>query len=100
LDEGIQTGIHYPIALPNLLAYRYLKHDPKDFPIATQFSKEILSLPIYPELESSQVEYSASSEGQQDHKKISNVSIAQIGVGYCAKFSMELFGNKRCRVKK
>jgi dTDP-4-amino-4,6-dideoxygalactose transaminase len=57
LDEGIQTGIHYPIALPNLLAYRYLRHDPKDFPIATQFSKEILSLPMYPELESSQVEY-------------------------------------------
>jgi dTDP-4-amino-4,6-dideoxygalactose transaminase len=57
LDEGIQTGIHYPIALPNLLAYKYLRHDPKDFPIATQLSKEILSLPIYPELESSQVEY-------------------------------------------
>jgi len=57
MDKGILTGIHYPIALPNLLAYRYQGYNPKDFPVATQFSREVLSLPIYPELERSRVEY-------------------------------------------
>jgi dTDP-4-amino-4,6-dideoxygalactose transaminase len=49
-NEGISTGIHYPIALPYLSAYRRLKHDEGDFPEALKASREILSLPIYPEL--------------------------------------------------
>ena len=56
-ERGIATGIHYPIALPNLHAYQYLGHNSDDFPVATQYSKEILSLPIYPELHKEQVEY-------------------------------------------
>lgn len=56
-ERGIATGIHYPIALPNLNAYKYLGHTPEDFPVATQFSKEFLSLPMYPELSSAQIEY-------------------------------------------
>jgi dTDP-4-amino-4,6-dideoxygalactose transaminase len=56
---GIATGIHYPIALPNLKAYAYLKHDGSDFPHATKASQEILSLPLYPELDKSQIEYIA-----------------------------------------
>ncbi|NIR50633.1 DegT/DnrJ/EryC1/StrS family aminotransferase [candidate division KSB1 bacterium] len=56
--NGIATGIHYPIALPNLKAYAYLGHNAhRDFPEATKASKEILSLPMYPELEKSQIEY-------------------------------------------
>jgi dTDP-4-amino-4,6-dideoxygalactose transaminase len=55
--KGITTGIHYPTALPNLPAYRYLGDSSKDFPIATALSKEILSLPIYPELRKEKVEY-------------------------------------------
>ena len=55
--QGISTGIHYPIALPNLKAYDYLNQKEKDFPEATQASQEILSLPMYPELEESQIKY-------------------------------------------
>jgi dTDP-4-amino-4,6-dideoxygalactose transaminase len=55
--NGIATGIHYPIALPNLIAYGYLKHKESDFPEASAASQEILSLPMYPELEPSQIEY-------------------------------------------
>ncbi len=54
-SKGIATGIHYPIALPNLKAYAYLKHVPNDFPEATKASQEILSLPMYPELTESQI---------------------------------------------
>lgn len=56
-NRGIETGIHYPIALPNLIAYRYLGYRPEDFPIATAYSKEILSLPMFPEITKSQIQY-------------------------------------------
>jgi dTDP-4-amino-4,6-dideoxygalactose transaminase len=56
-SRGITTGIHYPAALPNLQAYRHLGHTLEDFPIATKFSKEILSLPMYPGLREDQAEY-------------------------------------------
>jgi len=49
-SKGIATGIHYPIALPNLKAYSYLKSKESDYPEATKASQEILSLPMYPEL--------------------------------------------------
>ena len=56
-SEGISTGIHYPIALPNLKAYQYLNHKNNDFPVATKASEQILSLPIYPELQDSQINF-------------------------------------------
>lgn len=56
-SKGISTGIHYPIALPNLKAYAYLNHNKNDFPEATKASQEILSLPMFPELEESQIAY-------------------------------------------
>jgi dTDP-4-amino-4,6-dideoxygalactose transaminase len=54
-SNGISAGIHYPIALPNLKAYTYLGHKDSDFPEATKASQEILSLPMYPELEEKQI---------------------------------------------
>ena len=56
-SKGIATAIHYPIALPNLKAYGYLKHNASDFPEATKASQEILSLPMYPELSENQIEF-------------------------------------------
>lgn len=56
-DNGISTGIHYPIGLPFLEAYSYLNHKNKDFPITYQYQTEILSLPIYPELEKHKIQY-------------------------------------------
>jgi len=56
-SEGIATGIHYPIALPNLKAYKYLPQSKDDYRQATHASKEILSLPMYPELKEAQIEY-------------------------------------------
>ncbi len=55
--NGIQTEIHYPKALPFLKPYHHLKHKESDFPIAARLEKELLSLPIYPELTRSQVSY-------------------------------------------
>ena len=50
-ENRVSSGIHYPTALPYLKSYGYLKHVPDDFPIAYQYSREILSLPMYPELD-------------------------------------------------
>jgi len=56
-EKDISTGIHYPIALPNLKAYKYLAHKPSDFPIASDYQDKILSLPISPEITNAQIEY-------------------------------------------
>ncbi len=55
--NGIACGIHYPIPLHLQPAYRYLGHKPGDFPASEVISSEILSLPMYPELTASQIEY-------------------------------------------
>lgn len=59
--KGISTGIHYPTALPNLKAYRRLNHSHADFPEATKASGEILSLPMFPELQDDQIRYICDS---------------------------------------
>ena len=45
IKNNIQTGIHYPISLPKLKAYNYLKQDKDDF-FANQNDGNLLSLPI------------------------------------------------------
>ena len=48
--KGIQTGIHYPIAIHNLPAYADLGYKNGDFPHAERAAAEQLSLPMYAEL--------------------------------------------------
>jgi len=60
-SKGISTGIHYPIALPNLKAYKYLNQMENGFPEATKASEEILSLPMYAELGEKQIKYVADA---------------------------------------
>ena len=55
--KGIETTIHYPTALPNLPAYRYMGHSHDAFPVATRLQNEILSLPMYPELTEEMIIY-------------------------------------------
>jgi dTDP-4-amino-4,6-dideoxygalactose transaminase len=57
---GIDTGIHYPIALPYLNAYQHLGHSEADFPNALKASREIVSLPMFPELSEEQTDYVAA----------------------------------------
>jgi dTDP-4-amino-4,6-dideoxygalactose transaminase len=54
--NGVEAGVHYPIALPYLNAYRHLNHGEGDFPEALKASGEILSLPLYAELTDEQID--------------------------------------------
>jgi dTDP-4-amino-4,6-dideoxygalactose transaminase len=49
-DEGIQTGIHYPVPVHLQPAYADLDYEPGSFPEAEAAAKQVLSLPLYPEL--------------------------------------------------
>ncbi|MBN2454685.1 DegT/DnrJ/EryC1/StrS family aminotransferase [Candidatus Woesearchaeota archaeon] len=55
--EGISTGVHYPVPLHLQPAYSYMRLGEGAFPEAENAAKEILSLPLYPELEREQQEY-------------------------------------------
>ena len=61
LKQGIETAVHYPLALPNLPAYAYLGYKSSDFPVASQLQDEILSLPMFPELTEDMIIYIANS---------------------------------------
>ncbi len=60
-EKGIATGIHYPIPLHLQPAYLYLNHQRSDFPVSERYAPQILSLPLFPELTESQLEYIAGS---------------------------------------
>ncbi len=58
-QAGIGAGIHYPVPLHMQPAYRHLGLKPEDLPVTQEASRQILSLPIYPELRRDQAEYVA-----------------------------------------
>ena len=60
LENGINTGLHYPIPLHLQGAYRTMGLASGSFPITETVAKEILSLPMFPGLTSEQIEYTAS----------------------------------------
>jgi dTDP-4-amino-4,6-dideoxygalactose transaminase len=56
-DRGIGAGIHYPFALHELDAYASLGYRAGAFPVAENWARRCLSLPIYPELTVAQVDF-------------------------------------------
>ena len=55
-DEGIATGIHYPVPLHLQPAYEHFKIPPGTLPVTEKVSAEVVSLPMYPELTNEQLE--------------------------------------------
>jgi dTDP-4-amino-4,6-dideoxygalactose transaminase len=53
-QRGIETRVHYPVPLHLMNRFRDLGYAPGDFPYAEQASREVLSIPVYPELDTAE----------------------------------------------
>jgi dTDP-4-amino-4,6-dideoxygalactose transaminase len=60
-EAGIETGVHYPTALPFMEAYQHLGHEPDDFRVAHSQMGRLLSLPMYAELTAEHIEHVCST---------------------------------------
>ena len=56
-ENNIDTGIHFPIPLHLQPSLNFLGYKEGDFPVTEKVSKEILSLPIFPELEEEEIKF-------------------------------------------
>jgi dTDP-4-amino-4,6-dideoxygalactose transaminase len=54
-EQGVQTVINYPTALPFLPAYARFGHAPAEFPVAYRHQSRILSLPLFAEMTAGQM---------------------------------------------
>jgi dTDP-4-amino-4,6-dideoxygalactose transaminase len=59
-ENGIGTGLHYPIPLHLQKAYVDLGYGEGDFPITEKVASEILSLPMFPQISADQQKYVAT----------------------------------------
>ncbi|WP_436773394.1 DegT/DnrJ/EryC1/StrS family aminotransferase [Yinghuangia sp. YIM S09857] len=51
---GIGAGVHYPVPVHLQPAFRQLGYEPGDFPVAERAAREILTLPLYPQITAEQ----------------------------------------------
>jgi dTDP-4-amino-4,6-dideoxygalactose transaminase len=58
-ENGVPSVVYYPIPLHLQEALRFLGHREGDFSVAEKAAKEVLSLPMYPELDERDVEFTA-----------------------------------------
>jgi dTDP-4-amino-4,6-dideoxygalactose transaminase len=62
-EQGIHTGIHYPIPVHLQKLYATLPYGINDFPVTEQAARQQLSLPMFPELTQAQLERVANVVG-------------------------------------
>ena len=65
-ENGIATGLHYPLPCHLQKAYQYLGYQKGDCPNAEYLAEHCLSLPIYPELTEDEVTYIINALNQYD----------------------------------
>lgn len=56
-QHGIPSMIYYPGPLHLQEAYRYLGYTEKDFPVTSELCRQVLSLPMHPDMEKEQIEH-------------------------------------------
>ena len=66
-SAGVQTGLHYPIPVHLQRAYADLGYRRGDFPEAETAARQVLSLPMYPELTPAQIETVAAAVARDIH---------------------------------
>jgi dTDP-4-amino-4,6-dideoxygalactose transaminase len=63
-EQGVFTGIHYPVPVHLQKAVGYLGYKPGSLPVTERVTGEILSLPMFAELTGEQIEYVATHVGK------------------------------------
>ncbi|HEX8914015.1 MAG TPA: DegT/DnrJ/EryC1/StrS family aminotransferase [Humisphaera sp.] len=58
-ERGVGAGIYYPLGLHLQTCFKHLGYKEGDFPVTEQASREVLALPVYPELSEKEVRYAA-----------------------------------------
>ena len=66
--RGVNCAIHYPVPIHLQQAYAFLGLQPGSFPVAERCARELLSLPMYPELRPEQIEFVAQALKQCLHQ--------------------------------
>lgn len=60
-ERGVGTSIHYPVPAHRQPAYRHLEYAEGDFPCAEWACRQVLSLPLYPELTEEELRHVAAA---------------------------------------
>ncbi len=56
-ENGIASGLHYPIPLHQQPCFKHLGYSKGDFPVSEKLAETGLSLPMFPELSNEQISY-------------------------------------------
>jgi dTDP-4-amino-4,6-dideoxygalactose transaminase len=67
--EAVKTMIHYPIPIHLQEAYKDLNYKESSFPVAEKIAKEIVSLPIFPQLKDEEVKRIVELINRYDESK-------------------------------
>ena len=60
-ERGVATAVYYPIPLHQQECFAYLGHKAGEFFESERACREVLALPVYPELSAEQVKFVANS---------------------------------------
>lgn len=76
--QQVSTAIYYPLPLHLQKVYSFLEHKNGDFPNSEKAAKEVLALPIFPELTVEEIEFVVGSFSAflgKDSPKVKNIKI-------------------------
>lgn len=75
-EQGIGTGIHYPVPLHMQKAYEHLGYKVGEFPVTEQVAPQIVSLPMFPQMTAEQIERVVSAVKQVTGNAAAVVQVA------------------------